>query len=256
MNATWKTRTAMGLAAAVLTTIGWASVAQAAPTPFPNPPIPPATATATADAALVRNLTFLRQEEQLARDVYTALASKYSQAAPFVNIATSEQRHFDTLGLLLARYGIADPAAGHGAGSYADADLQVLHATLVATGSESLAKAYEVGITIENKDIADLEAAIAQTTQADAKAAFANLLNGSENHLAAFTAAKDGKILGTQNGQGMQHGRNRNEGTQPSGPGRQGQGTGQATGQGTGIGRGHGIGRVGDVDRPANCPAR
>ena len=121
MYTTWKTRTALGLAAAVLTTIGWSGVAQAAPSPNP-----PAAATATADAALIKNLTFMRQEEQLARDVYTALASKYSQAAPFVNIATSEQRHFDTLGLLLARYGIADPAAGHGAGSYADAELQAL----------------------------------------------------------------------------------------------------------------------------------
>ena len=249
MYTTWKTRTALGLAAAVLTTIGWSGVAQAAPTPSPNPP---AAATATADAALIKNLTFMRQEEQLARDVYTALASKYSQAAPFVNIATSEQRHFDTLGLLLARYGIADPAAGHGAGSYADTELQALYTKLLATGSESLAKAYEVGITIETKDIADLKAAIAETTQTDAKAVFGNLLNGSENHLAAFTAAKDGKILGTQNGHGMQNGRNRNEGAQPSGNGRQGQGQGMSMGQG----RGQGAGRAGTVDRPATCPVR
>lgn len=247
MNTTWKTRTALGLAAAVLTTIGWASVAQAAPTPSPEPPT---VATATADAALIRNLTFMRQEEQLARDVYTALAAKYSQAAPFVNIAKSEQRHFDTLGLLLARYGIADPAAGRGAGSYADADLQALYTKLLASGSESLAKAYDAGITIENEDIADLKAAMTETTQADAKAAFANLLNGSENHLAAFTAAKDGKILGAQNGQGMrngqgtQNGRNGNDSTPRSGNGRQGQGMGQ------------GAGRAGSVDRPATCPVR
>ncbi len=238
MNTTWKTRTALGLATAAFVTFGWSAAAQAAP-PTPRP-VPSAGATATADAALVKNLTFLREEEKLARDVYNALAAKYSQAAPFVNIAKSEQRHFDTIGVLLVRYGIADPAAGHAAGSFADAGLQTLYNDLVATGGESLAKAYEVGITIETKDIADLEAAIAQTTQADVKAALTNLRNGSRNHLAAFTAAKDGKILGAQNGQGMQNGRRMGAGQ--TGNGRQGPGTGQ------------GSGRAGNGVRPSTCP--
>ncbi|MGB4891943.1 MAG: DUF2202 domain-containing protein, partial [Propionicimonas sp.] len=158
--------------------------------------------------------------------------------------ARSEQRHFDTVGVLLSRYGIADPAAGRAAGSYADSGLQTLYDQLLATGSESLANAYQVGITIENKDIADLQAAIAATTQTDVKAALSNLLNGSQHHLAAFTAAKDGKILGTQNGQGMQNGRGRTGDQQ--GNGRQGQGMGQ----------GQGAGRVGNDTRPATCPLR
>jgi len=249
MNTTWKTRTAWGIAAAALATIGWSATAQAAP---PTPaPTPAATATATADAALVKNLTFMREEEQLARDVYTALAAKYSAAAPFVNIANSEQRHFDTVGLLLTRYGIADPAAGHSAGSYADPDLQSLYKTLLVTGSESLAKAYEVGLTVENKDIADLKAAIGETSQADARAALTNLLNGSQHHLAAFTAAKDGKVLGARNGQGMQNGRAVNARMS---------GAGQATGPGGGpaVGRGaaQGAGRAGSATRPATCPVR
>jgi hypothetical protein len=249
MNTTWKTRAAWGTAAAALATIGWSATAQAVP---PTPaPAPAATATATADAALVKNLTFMREEEQLARDVYTALAAKYSAAAPFVNIARSEQRHFDTVGLLLTRYGIADPAAGHSAGSYADANLQALYNTLLATGGESLAKAYEVGITVENKDIADLKAAIAQTSQADAKAALTNLLNGSQNHLAAFTAAKDGKVLGARNGQGMQNGRAGNARTNGAG-----QAAGAGAGQAAGRGAGQGAGRAGNATRPATCPVR
>ena len=149
----------------------------------------------------------MRDEERLARDIYTALAAKYSQAAPFVNIARSEQVHFDTMGLLLTRYGVADPSAGKNPGTYADPALQSLYDKLLASGSESLAKAYDVGVAVENLDIADLKAAISQTSQADVKAAFTNLMNGSANHLAAFTAAKDGKILGARNGQGMQNGR-------------------------------------------------
>lgn len=236
MNTGWKGRIALAASAAALTTLGWSTAAQAAPTPAPAP---------TADAALVADLTFLRQEEQLARDVYTTLAPTSPQAAPFANIARSEQRHFDTIGLLLQRYGIADPASGRAAGSYADPELQALYTSLVETGRESPAKAYEVGITIETKDIADLKAALAHTKAADVTWALDNLLNGSQNHLAAFTAAKDGRVPGTQNGQGMRNGRNRAA-------------TGAAVGTpGAGQGRGGmGQGRVGNVDRPATCPVR
>jgi hypothetical protein len=240
MNTSWKGRIALAAAAAALATLGWSTAAQAAPTPTPAP-----TATTTADATLAANLTFMRQEEQLARDVYTTLATTHSQAAPFANIARSEQRHFDTIGLLLQRYGIADPTAGRAAGSYADPELQALYTSLVGTGRESLAKAYEVGITIETKDIADLKAALAQTKAADVTWALNNLLNGSQNHLAAFTAAKDGRVLGTGNGQGMQNGRNRAGSGQPAGTPGAGQGRG-----------GTGQGRAGNVDRPATCPVR
>ena len=73
---------------------------------------------------------------------------------------------------------------------------------------------------------------------------FTNLLNGSQRHLSAFTAAKDGKILGAQNGQGMQNGR------------RGGQAAGTQAGQGLGQGRGMGQGRGANVERPADCPLR
>ncbi len=92
---------------------------------------------------------------------------------------------------------------------------------------------------MENKDIADLKAVIAQTSQADVKLALTNLMNGSQNHLAAFTAAKDGKVLAVQNGQGMRNGRNATSGS-PAGTGRQGAGM-------SGNGR---------VDRPTTCPVR
>ncbi len=175
----------------------------------------------------------MRDEERLARDIYTALAAKYAQAAPFVNIARSEQVHFDTMGLLLTRYGVADPSAGKNPGTYADPALQSLYDKLLASGSESLAKAYDVGVAVENLDIADLKTAISQTSQADVKAAFTNLMNGSANHLAAFTAAKDGKILGARNGQGMQNGRSGANAT-----GQRGNGRGQGMNAGTGAGCG------------------
>ena len=241
MKTTWKTRTALGLATAGLLTVGWTTTVYAAPTPTPTP-----TATATADTTLSTNLTHMRDEERLARDLYTALSAKYSQAAPFVNIARSEQVHFDTVGLLLTRYGVADPSAGKNPGTYADPALQSLYDKLLASGSESLAKAYDVGVAVENLDIADLKAAISQTSQADVKAAFTNLMNGSANHLAAFTAAKDGKILGARNGQGMQNGRSGGNSAGQRGNGR---------GQGMNSGTGAGWGQQGTT-RPTTCPLR
>ena len=105
---TWMKRAALAVPFMAIGLIGWAAVAEAAPTPTPTP-VP--TATATADAALTKNLTFLREEERLAHDVYTALAAKYPTTKVFANIANSEQRHYDSMGLLLQRYGLSDRAA-------------------------------------------------------------------------------------------------------------------------------------------------
>jgi hypothetical protein len=41
-------------------------------------------------------------------------------------------------------------------------------------------------VTIEKKDIADLESRIAATDRADLKAVYGNLLRASQNHLRAF----------------------------------------------------------------------
>lgn len=249
MKTTWKIRAALGLATAGLVSLGWATTVHAAPTPTPSP-----TASATADAALAANLAHLRDEERLARDLYTALAAKYSQAAPFANIARSEQVHFDTMGLLFTRYSVADPAAARAAGSFADPALQSLYDKLLASGSESLTKAYEAGIAVENLDIADLKAAISQTSQTDVKAALANLQRGSQNHLAAFTAAKDGKILGARNGQGMQNGP---VAANAAGPDLRGRGQGMgAAGAGATAGAGNGAGRGQGTARPTTCPLR
>lgn len=242
MNITQKFMAAAAVPVVALTMLGLAATSQAAP---PTSPTPRVSAAVTLDAKTIENLGYMRQEEQLARDVYTVLGEKYPQAAPFTNIARAEQRHFDAVGRVLQYYGIDDPADGRGAGSYVDPKLQALYTELVAKGGESLQKAYEVGVTIETEDIADLKAAIAETSNEDVKMVFSNLLNGSEHHLAAFTAAKEGKSVGAQNGQGMRFGRARD-----------GQAQGAGKGQGPGAGKGQGQGRQGDGQRRADCPFR
>jgi hypothetical protein len=130
-------------------------------------------------------LLFMREEEKLAHDVYMTLYDEW-QLSIFQNIAGSEQTHTDAVLQLLTRYGLADPAAGLGAGEFADPALQSLYDQLVAQGSTSLEAALRVGAAIEEIDILDLEERIAQTDKADIQRVYQNLLAGSQNHLRSF----------------------------------------------------------------------
>ena len=136
-----------------------------------------------------KDLMLFREEEKLARDVYQALFAKWGVRI-FNNIAVSEQRHFDAIGILIERYGLKDPAQPT-AGVFADPDLQQLYYDLIAKGDVSLLDALQVGVVIEEKDIKDLKAAMAITDNKDVLRVYSNLLNGSLNHLSAFDSHID-----------------------------------------------------------------
>lgn len=131
-------------------------------------------------------LLFMREEEKLAHDVYTALYEKWGLAI-FQNIASSEQAHTDAVKSLLDRYGLQDPASAQ-VGVFTNPELQSLYTTLVSQGSQSLAEALKVGAAIEEIDILDLEERLAQTDNADIQQVFNNLLNGSYNHLRSYVS--------------------------------------------------------------------
>ena len=62
------------------------------------------------DAVEASHLTFMREEEKLARDVYLTLANMYPDQDVFNTIATtSEQTHTDTLRDKLAQLDLPDP---------------------------------------------------------------------------------------------------------------------------------------------------
>ena len=132
-------------------------------------------------------LTYMREEEKLARDVYLFLYDKWHSRI-FKNIAVSEQTHMDAIKTLLDRYGIPDPAADKGPGEFTNSQLQVLYDELIQDGSVSLIDALEVGVFIEETDIDDLNAGIASTTHKGIKIVYSNLLAGSLNHLNAFNS--------------------------------------------------------------------
>jgi len=135
---------------------------------------------------MAEQIVFMREEEKLARDVYTFLFEKWG-AEEFKNIANSESRHMTRVEVLIDRYGLEDPVTTDVPGEFKNQDLQAVYDSMIAQGSRSLEEAYRVGVAIEELDIADLKAALAEATPRDVGRVFQNLLRGSERHLAAFT---------------------------------------------------------------------
>lgn len=132
-------------------------------------------------------LLFMREEEQLARDVYLASATRYTQPA-FGNIATSEASHAAAVAALLARYGLADPMAGQAAGQFVSPAFQALYAALVAGSGTGLVAALQAGLEIEELDIRDLQQQLAAVDNADIALVYEQLMRGSRNHLRAFAS--------------------------------------------------------------------
>ena len=130
-------------------------------------------------------MTYMREEEKLARDVYTSLGAQWNLPV-FTNIARSEQTHMDSVKTLLDRYGVQDPAAGTAPGEFRNPVLQQLYNDLISQGTISVVDALKVGVLIEETDIVDLDKAIAATQHNDIRTVYENLRQGSLNHLNSF----------------------------------------------------------------------
>jgi hypothetical protein len=137
------------------------------------------------DANEIAALLYMREEEKLAHDVYLMLSAQWGLPI-FENISQSEQSHTDSIKALIDRYNLTDPAS-NAIGVFTNPDLQDLYNILIARGNQSLRDALEVGAAIEEIDILDLENYLSQINNADIRQVFTNLLNGSYNHLSAFT---------------------------------------------------------------------
>ncbi len=164
------------------------------------PAAPAASAQATlSNATELDAVLYMREEEKLAHDVYVTLYEKW-QLPVFATIARSESQHMSMMLALLEAHGLADPAAGKGVGEFANAELQALYADLIALGSESQVAALQVGATIEDLDISDLQAALKNAGSDDVRFALQRLQRGSENHLRAFVRnlARTGDVYEAQ----------------------------------------------------------
>lgn len=162
------------------------------------------------DAVEASHLTFMREEEKLARDVYLTLADMYPDQDVFKTIATtSEQTHTDTMRDKLAQFNLPDPnpdtnnlpaSIGVFSGEEWGWYFTEKYHALTSMASESELAALYVGAFIEELDMQDIATCPHAMTDAgypevcglgytDERAlinAFKSLMDGSENHLRAY----------------------------------------------------------------------
>lgn len=133
----------------------------------------------------VSSLMLMREEEKLARDVYTTLHVKWN-ATVFNNISSSEQAHMDALLMLLNKYSLTDPVGTNAVGVFSNTTLQNLYNQLLAQGNTGITDAYKAGATIEDLDIFDLKNALATIDNQDIRLVYESLAKGSRNHIRSF----------------------------------------------------------------------
>jgi len=131
-----------------------------------------------------QSLSFMREEEKLARDLYQAFYQQW-RTPVFANLAMSEQQHMDAILCLMQGYGLADSATST-LGTFNNTELQALYNSLIARGSASQAEALYSGAYVEEADIKDLQAALAATANKAVTTVYGNLLDASEQHLRRF----------------------------------------------------------------------
>lgn len=131
-------------------------------------------------------LLFMLEEEKLARDTYDYLDNLYT-INQFANIKRSEQSHMDAVANLLEQFDM--PYTILPGGEFANQDIQELYDQFVAKGAIDNINALEVGATIEDLDIVDLETFMADLSNSSVISIFEFLQCGSRNHLRSFTSA-------------------------------------------------------------------
>lgn len=154
------------------------------------------------------HLVFMREEEKLARDVYTTLGSLYPNATIFGNIDDSEQRHTDSVKAKLLQCGVTDPNTNDNLGVYTGeaygAYFTEKYELLTEMGAESELSALYVGAFIEELDMLDIiqcpkaiveadngiddenDCGRVYTDNEDVQSLLDSLLEGSKNHLRAY----------------------------------------------------------------------
>ncbi len=189
--------------------------------------------------AEIEGLLLMREEEKLARDVYTYFYETYGLQV-FDRISRSEEQHSSSVLSLIEYFGLTDPAVAE-VGVFTNPDIQALYNQLTANGS-TIELALSTGAFIEEYDIADLQKLITATKNTDIIMVYTNLEKGSNNHLRAFTstlatygityepqilgADEYAEILAATNGKGMK-GSNGKKGNRSN--------AGNGTGTGAGI---------------------
>ena len=128
-------------------------------------------------------LLFMLEEEKLARDTYDYLDDLYG-INQFSNIKLSEQSHMNAVAKLLDQYNIDYAILPYG--EFKNQEMQDLYDQFVEKGQIDAMNALEIGATIEDLDIVDLDEFIKATSNTSIISVFESLQCGSRNHLRSF----------------------------------------------------------------------
>ncbi len=148
-------------------------------------PSPVCTVTGTATEAEKAGILFMREEEKLARDLYSYFFLKYNLPV-FNNISKSENIHVAAVQRLMTGLSIADNSSNN-PGEYINADLKALYVKLKTMGDLSLIDALKVGVLVEQTDIADLQKHLSVVDNLSINTVYTNLTKASEAHLKSFS---------------------------------------------------------------------
>lgn len=154
------------------------------------------------------HLSFMCQEEKLARDVYITLGTLYPESRVFGNIDDSEQRHKDAATDMLLKYGFPNPSTNDNVGVFTSEEygwyFTEKYDELTTLGANSELDAFYAGALIEELDMRDInvcpvvivetdngidnisECGKVYTDKPDINRLYGNLLEGSESHLRAY----------------------------------------------------------------------
>ena len=143
-------------------------------------------------ATEIEYLTFMREEEKLARDVYLTFFERWGLPI-FENIASSEQSHTNAVANMLDYYKLPDPVVDDTVGVFVNQELAELYDFLVnerndidVDGDVDVMDALYVGALIEEVDMEDIQYAIDATEHQNIIDLYNTLMCGSRNHLRAY----------------------------------------------------------------------
>jgi hypothetical protein len=147
-------------------------------------PVSACVVTGTVNEAETAGLLFMREEEKMARDVYTYLYGKYKLPV-FLNLSKSENAHMSAVLRLITAFNITDNSTND-PGVYTNTRIAELYLQLIEMGNVSLIDALKVGVLIEQTDISDLQKELLPVENTSVKTVYTNLTAGSNAHLKAF----------------------------------------------------------------------
>jgi hypothetical protein len=134
-----------------------------------------------------QGIIFIWEEEKAARDLYLSLYDQ-TNLSIFMSIAQSEQRHMDSVKVLIDEFGLQNPVQD-ARGFLVNQSLRSLYDDSLGSGKKSPEDALKAGALFEEISILDLQRELSGTNNKDINSIYMGLLVGSQKHLRSYVNA-------------------------------------------------------------------